>query len=99
MKSNLRLEIQILNLEFDLKSKLNVVDKCSHQFEPHGATFVYLLAESHLTLHSFVDEGKVSIDLFTCNLGTEFDKIKQIICDYFGIHALNINSYHFTRGD
>jgi len=79
--------------------KLNVVDKCSHQFEPHGATFIYLLAESHLTLHSFVDDGKISIDLFTCNLGTEFDKIKQIICDYFNIHALNINSYHFTRGD
>ena len=56
--------------------KLNVVDKCSHQFEPHGATLVYLLAESHLTLHTFVDDGKLSIDLFTCNLGTEFDKIK-----------------------
>ena len=35
--------------------KLNVVDKCSHQFEPHGATIVYLLSESHLSLHTFVD--------------------------------------------
>lgn len=79
--------------------KLNVVDKCSHQFEPHGATIIYLLSESHLSLHTFVDEGKLTIDLFSCNLGTEFDKIKKIICDYLEVHALNINSYHFTRGD
>ena len=79
--------------------KLNVVDKCSHQFEPHGATIVYLLSESHLSLHTFVDEGKLTIDLFSCNLSTEFDKIKKIICEYLEVHALSINSYHFTRGD
>ena len=79
--------------------KLSVVDKCSHQFEPHGATIVYLLSESHLSLHTFVDEGKLTIDLFSCNLSTEFDKIKKIICEYLEVHALSINSYHFTRGD
>ena len=42
--------------------KLNVVDECSHQFEklnlPYGATMIYLLADSHLCIHTFVDEGK-----------------------------------------
>jgi S-adenosylmethionine/arginine decarboxylase-like enzyme len=36
--------------------KLNVVGKCSHQFKkdnlPYGATIIYLLAESHLSIHS-----------------------------------------------
>ncbi len=52
--------------------KLNVVGECSHQFKkdslPHGVTIVNLLAESHLSIHTFVDEGKITLDLFTCSL-------------------------------
>ena len=83
--------------------KLNVVDECSHQFKkdnlPYGATMIYLLAESHLSIHTFVDEGKISLDLFTCSLGVEIEKIKSIIKDYFEVNSLNIDAYYFTRGN
>ena len=50
---------------------LNVVGECSHQFKkdnvPYGATMVYLLSKSHLSIHTFVDEGKITLDLFTCS--------------------------------
>jgi S-adenosylmethionine decarboxylase len=82
---------------------LNVVQKCEHQFEknnePYGCTMMYLLSESHLSIHTFVDEGKISLDLFTCGLGTDFDKLRYIIRDYFDVNILCINSYYFTRGD
>ena len=82
--------------------KLNVVGECSHQFEkdniPHGATMIYLLSESHLSIHTFVDEGKIALDLFTCNIGLEDGNIKRIICDYFGVSFLNIDMNYFTRG-
>jgi S-adenosylmethionine/arginine decarboxylase-like enzyme len=32
--------------------KLNVVGKCEYQFSPYGATMLYLLSESHLTIHT-----------------------------------------------
>ena len=42
--------------------KLNVVDECSHQFEkfnlPYGATMIYLLAESHLSIHTLLMKVK-----------------------------------------
>ena len=83
--------------------KLNVVGECSHQFKkdnsPYGATMIYLLAESHLSIHTFVDEGKITLDLFTCSLGVETEKIKSIIKDYFEVHSLNIDAYYFTRGN
>ena len=83
--------------------KLNVVGECSHQFKqddiPYGATMIYLLAESHLSIHTFVDEDKIALDLFTCSLGEETEKIKSIIKDYFEVHSLNINAYYFTRGN
>ena len=82
--------------------KLNVVGECSHQFvknnAPYGATMAYLLSESHFTVHTFVDEGKITIDLFTCSLIVENDKIKNIIKDYFEVNAFNIDASYFTRG-
>ena len=82
--------------------KLNVVGECSHQFEkfnsPYGATMVYLLSESHLSVHTFVDEGKITLDLFTCDISLEDKKIKSIIGDYFNVSFLNIDMYFFTRG-
>ena len=82
---------------------LNVVGECSHQFKndnlPYGVTMVYLLAESHLSIHTFVDEGKITLDLFTCSLGVDTEKIKSIIKDFFDVHLLNIDAYYFTRGN
>ena len=82
---------------------LNVVGECSHQFEkfngPYGATLIYLLSESHLSIHTFVEEGKIALDLFTCSLNVETEKLKNIIKDYFEVHSLNIHALYFTRGD
>lgn len=50
------------------KFNLNVVNKAIHQFEPYGVTGVYVLSESHLSIHTFVEEKKVSMDLYTCNI-------------------------------
>ncbi len=38
---------------------------------------IYLLSESHLSMHTFEDEGKITIDLFTCSLSVENEKIKH----------------------
>jgi S-adenosylmethionine/arginine decarboxylase-like enzyme len=65
---------------------------------PYGATMIYLLAESHLSIHTFFDEGKITLDLFTCSLGVENEKIKSIIKDYFILNAISIDAYYFTRG-
>ncbi len=63
--------------------KLNVVGECSYQFKkdniPYGASMIYLLSESHLSIHTFVDEGQITIDLFTCSLSVENEKIKNLI--------------------
>ena len=81
---------------------LNIVGECSHQFlkdnSAYGVTMIYLLSESHLSIHTFVDEGKITIDLFTCGLDVDDCKLKQIIKDYFRVNFLNIDAYYFTRG-
>ena len=37
-----------------------------HRFQPHGLTALGLLAESHISLHTWPEHQCVMIDLFTC---------------------------------
>jgi len=50
---------------------LHVVAKAGHQFEPYGATYVYVLSESHLSIHTYPEKNMAYMDIFCCN--PEFD--------------------------
>ena len=39
--------------------KLNIVGKCEYQFTPKGVTMLYLLSESHLTIHTYPEKKGV----------------------------------------
>jgi hypothetical protein len=67
---------------FDLiveKLNLNVVDKAIYQFQPIGVTAVYVLAESHLSIHTFPEEKKAALDLFTCAKKPDIKVLLDII--------------------
>ena len=42
------------------------LNKFSYKFQPQGVTVVYALSESHMSLHSFPEDGSVAIDCYTC---------------------------------
>ncbi|MFH1235169.1 MAG: adenosylmethionine decarboxylase [Candidatus Diapherotrites archaeon] len=45
-----------------------------HQFKPFGVTGFILLAESHLSVHTWPEKGTVAIDIFTCNSRKKAEK-------------------------
>ena len=46
---------------------LHVVAKAEHVFGgPGGVTAMYLLAESHLTIHTFPESGVATLNLYCC---------------------------------
>ena len=51
--------------------EVTIVKQAGHQFLPHGATVIYLLAESHCSCHTFWEEKRAYVDLFCC---TDFDE-------------------------
>ena len=59
-----------------------VLNRFSHQFKPQGVTVVYALSESHISIHSFPENGTCAIDVYTCG---EMDSNKgmQVLVDYF----------------
>jgi S-adenosylmethionine decarboxylase len=50
-------------------SRGTLLGECSHDFEPQGVTVVGLLAESHISIHTWPEHGYAAADVFTC--GTE----------------------------
>jgi S-adenosylmethionine decarboxylase proenzyme len=43
-----------------------VVEKVFHLFNPHGISGVVVIAESHLSIHTWPEYGYAAVDLFTC---------------------------------
>lgn len=37
-----------------------------HQFEPHGVSGTVVIAESHLSVHTWPENGYVAVDIYTC---------------------------------
>ncbi|HLN60105.1 MAG TPA: adenosylmethionine decarboxylase [Symbiobacteriaceae bacterium] len=48
------------------------------KFHPQGVTGVLVLSESHLSIHTYPEEGFAAIDCYTC--GTTVDP--EVACDY-----------------
>ena len=53
------------------KAEATVRQKVSHQFEPHGISCMLVLAESHISCHTWVEHNAAQFDVFTC--GTTCD--------------------------
>ena len=63
--------------------KLTVVGEVNKQFEPIGVTMLYLLSESHLSIHTYPQKNYCAIDVYCCNLNLNVCDIIHTINDYF----------------
>ena len=48
------------------KAKVTVLEISKYKFKPQGFTMVALLAESHISFHTFPENNIISFDFFTC---------------------------------
>jgi S-adenosylmethionine decarboxylase len=44
----------------------SVLGKLEHQFTPQGCSLVYLLSESHISVHTFPEKNYIAMDIYTC---------------------------------
>jgi S-adenosylmethionine decarboxylase len=52
--------------EAALKAQATIVKSTFHTFAPQGISGVVVIAESHLAIHTWPENGYVAVDLFTC---------------------------------
>ena len=54
-----------------LAAGATIVGEVFHEFQPPGVSGVLLIAESHLSVHTWPSLGKATLDVYTC--GPAFD--------------------------
>ena len=48
------------------KARATVLDATFHKFSPQGVSGVVVLAESHMSIHTWPELGYAAVDVFTC---------------------------------
>lgn len=51
-----------------IKSGATIIQTIFKKFDPQGVTAICLLSESHVSAHTWPEEGKASLDFFTCGI-------------------------------
>ena len=95
-----RCDCEKLNDESFLRCILNraaklanatVLNLISNKFEPQGVTAIALLAESHISIHTWPESNYSAVDIFTCGQ----NMLPELACQYL-IEALKAEE-HFLR--
>ena len=59
--------------------------------DPGGITGVVLIAESHISIHTFPLRGFVSADVYTCQNSLNTERICRYFTDAFALRDIEIN--------
>ena len=62
-------------------AKLSKISSDYYQFRPQGASGVILVAESHLSFHTWPEYGLATLDIYTCGDPEQAEKAYQYIRD------------------
>lgn len=63
--------------------------------EDKGITGMVIIAESHITFHSFTEKDYFFFDLFSCK-PFDVNPVKEIVAEAFGVKDMEV--HHATRG-
>ena len=72
-------EFVVLALQVSaVHAKSKLIDVNFHKFEPQGVTALALLADSHISIHTWPEKGLAMCDIFTCGV----DATPQMAVEY-----------------
>ncbi len=73
-----------------------VVNESFYQFAPYGISGVVIIAESHLSVHTWPEYNYAAADIFTCGTSIQPEKAAQLIIDRLG--SRNASYKQLERG-
>ena len=78
-------------------SGATVLERSHYVFQPDGLTVVYLLSESHASLHTYPEFGACFVDLFTCGNNCSAQKFDDALRAY--LNPNEVNTRFFFRNE
>jgi S-adenosylmethionine decarboxylase len=64
-------------------AKSTLISEVTHHFEPYGVTGLALLAESHISIHTWPEYGYIAADIFTCGEHAEPEQACKYLVQAF----------------
>jgi S-adenosylmethionine decarboxylase len=73
-----------------------IMESAFHRFEPQGVSGTVILAESHLSIHTWPEKGYAAMDFYTCGDHTN----PWLACEHAAqaLGAKSVLATEFTRG-
>jgi S-adenosylmethionine decarboxylase len=78
-------------------SGASILNRTFHIFPPNGLTAVYLLSESHASIHTYPEYGACFVDLFTCGENCSSEQFDRLMRVYLQPDQANVRK--FARGE
>jgi S-adenosylmethionine decarboxylase len=71
-------------------ARATLLKQVSNQFSPQGVTALGILAESHISIHTWPEHGYAAVDIFTCGNRAMPERACSYLVDalYAGNHTL-----------
>ncbi|KKS06072.1 MAG: hypothetical protein UU59_C0036G0002 [candidate division WWE3 bacterium GW2011_GWE1_41_27] len=90
MLENKKRMLGLLN-DFCRTHRLRVVDTKITEFKGKGFTFVYVLSNSNLTVHTWPEHNALHVDLITCSPIFDKPSLPKTISELFSTDAVEVN--------
>jgi S-adenosylmethionine decarboxylase len=68
------------------KYNYTILNQIEHIFQPQGLTILYLLSESHISIHTFPEREYFALDIYTCREYEDniiYEEIYNLLVDEF----------------
>lgn len=78
-------------------SGATILNQTPHIFHPDAITIVYLLSESHASLHTYPEHAACFVDLFTCGDICSSEKFDTALRNY--LQPKRVNAHLYLRNE
>jgi S-adenosylmethionine decarboxylase len=78
------------------RAEATIVDVVFHEFNPFGISGVVVIAESHLSIHTWPEHRYAAIDIFSCGATLRPDEAASYLVERFG--AERTSAVELRRG-
>jgi len=64
------------------KCGATIINYTEKRFENDGYTILFLLTESHCSIHTYPEHNSLFTDLFTCGTSCDYKKYEEVMIQY-----------------
>ena len=73
-----------------IESGATVLGESFHPFNPHGVSGVVVIAESHLSIHTWPEHNYAAADIFTCGDSVQPERAAEILIEKLGAKSHSV---------